>query len=247
MHRVFGLIGKKLSHSFSKDYFTSKFEKEEIRDCEYNLYELAEISELKDLIKANLYITGLNVTVPYKTEVIPLLNDLDDSARKVGAVNVISFQQDRLIGYNSDYYGFQQSLINWLGKDKIQSLKSLVLGTGGASKAVCAVLDDLGISKKMVTRNSVGNTLDYDSLNEQIIKEFQLIVNTTPLGMFPEVVSKPQLQYRLLTGDHFLYDLVYNPELTSFMRFGQENGAQVKNGLEMLYLQAEKSWEIWNS
>ncbi len=246
MDRLYGLIGKKLSHSFSKDYFTSKFKKEEIIGCEYGLFELTDISELKNLIK-NPAICGLNVTIPFKKEVIPLLTDLDDSALKVGAVNAIKFTENGLIGYNSDYFGFRQSLMDWIGVDKSNISKSLVLGTGGASQAILAALNDLDIDTQLVSRTSGREAIEYSDINKDTLDEFSLIINTTPLGMYPDINSKPALPYHLMTESNWLYDLVYNPEITSFMRFGQENGTHSKNGLEMLHLQAEKSWEIWSS
>lgn len=244
--RQFGLIGKTLSHSFSKNYFTEKFKKENIKNCAYDLYELAHVSELKHLIKNNKNLRGLNVTIPYKNDVIPLLDELDSRAKKIGAVNVIKITKEKkLIGYNSDYYGFKNSLKKWLGN---KSIKALVLGTGGASKAVVVALEDLEISFLQISRTASKTTINYKSLNSnrEIYESHQLIINTTPLGMHPKVDASPDLQYKWLTSSHYLYDLVYNPEETIFMKKGKEKGAQVKNGLEMLILQAEKSWEIWN-
>lgn len=245
MDKQYGLIGKQLSHSFSKDYFTSKFEREKIIGCVYGLFEMDAISELKSLLK-NPNICGLNVTIPYKKEVIPFLTDLDDSARKVGAVNVIKFTQGGLIGYNSDYFGFRESLINWIGVDRSNISKSLVLGTGGASKAVIAVLNDLDIDTQLVSRTSNEGAMKYSDINEDTIDDYKLIVNTTPLGMYPDINKKPAVPYHLMNESNWLFDLVYNPEITNFMQHGQKNGAHTKNGLEMLHLQAEKSWQIWN-
>ncbi len=244
--RQFGLIGKKLSHSFSKKYFTEKFAKENIKNCAYDLYELTHASELKRLVSKNKNLRGLNVTIPYKNDVIPLLDELDSRAKKIGAVNVIKITEDKkLIGYNSDYYGFKNSLEKWLGN---KSIKALVLGTGGASKAVKVALDDLEIPFIQVSRTATKTALDYTTLNSnrEIYKSHQLIINTTPLGMCPKVDTSPDLQYEWLTSNHYLYDLVYNPEETVFMKTGKGKGTQTKNGLEMLILQAEKSWEIWN-
>jgi len=244
--RQFGLIGKTLSHSFSKNYFTEKFKKENIKNCAYGLYELAHASELKHLVENNKNLRGLNVTIPFKNDVIPLLDALDSRAKKIGAVNVIKITKDKkLIGYNSDYYGFKNSLEKWLGNI---SIKAVVLGTGGASKAVTVALDDLEIPFVQVSRAATQSAIDYGALNvnSETYKSHHLIINTTPLGMYPKIDATPDLQYDWLTNEHYMYDLVYNPEETLFMKKGGDKGAQVKNGLEMLMLQAEKSWEIWN-
>ncbi|MDN5203869.1 shikimate dehydrogenase [Fulvivirgaceae bacterium BMA10] len=247
MHRVFGLIGKTLKHSFSKKYFEAKFQTENIQNCSYELFELSDISAFENLVSSTKDLRGLNVTIPYKTEILPYLNRLDTSAQKVGAVNVIKVEDQGLTGYNSDYYGFLESLRNWLPESN-QPFKALILGTGGASKAVQAVLIDLNIEYNFVSRTSSEEILSYDELNSnpQLYKEYSLIINTTPLGMFPDTNTSPALNYDLLTSDHLLYDLVYNPEETLFMQKGLNVGSKVKNGLEMLHLQAEKSWEIWN-
>ncbi len=245
--RKFGLIGKTLKHSFSKNYFSEKFKKENIIDAEYELYELASIQEVEKLFETD-GIRGFNVTIPYKLDIIPYLDEIEESAQKVGAVNVVKINQDgKRIGFNSDYYGFKQSLENWADLSKIEG--ALILGTGGASRAIIEALKDLSIPLKIVSRSETKGDLTYDELNSQqeILKSNQLIINCSPLGTYPEVDSKPELSYEWLTTDHYLYDLVYNPEITSFMKEGNKMGAKVKNGLEMLILQAEKSWEIWNS
>lgn len=242
---LYGLIGKKLSHSFSKKYFTEKFEKEGLHTCKYELYELASADELPQLIRTNPDLAGLNVTIPYKEDVIPLLDDIHEKAREIGAVNVIKIRDGKLTGYNSDYFGFRESLANWIGESKV---KALVLGTGGASKAVIAALKDLGISYQVVSRQASNENLSYTSLKEapELIRDHRLIINTTPLGMHPQTDAAPDLDYSLLSNKHFLYDLVYNPEVTQFLSKGLDQGASIKNGIEMLHLQAEKSWEIWN-
>lgn len=243
--RRFGLIGKTLKHSFSKKYFTSKFEHERINNAQYDLYELEHIDRFPILLKNTSQLEGLNVTIPYKKEVMPFLDRLDSSAEKVGAVNVIKIEKTGLlIGYNSDYYGFKNSLEHWVeGKPK-----ALVLGTGGASDAIRAALKDLDLAYTMVSRNSIDQGFTYNDIKEtpSLLNDFHLIVNTTPLGTFPNESGKPDLPYQLLSKHHYLYDLVYNPEVTSFMNQGILAGSKVKNGLEMLELQAEKSWEIWN-
>ena len=245
--RLFGLIGYPLSHSFSKKYFSEKFEKEGITDARYELFELPAMEGLKDLLSQHPNLRGLNVTIPHKQAVIPYLNALDSSAEKVGAVNVIRFQQGRMTGFNSDYFGFKQSLENWLPEDK-STIQALVLGSGGASKAVCAALTDLEIPYKLVSRKAGPRALSYEELQArpELLQRNRLIVNTTPLGMSPKTDAAPPVAYEKLGPDHLLYDLVYNPAETRFMQKGKEKGARVKNGLEMLQLQAEKAWEIWN-
>lgn len=245
--RLFGLIGYPLSHSFSKKYFSEKFKKEGISDASYELFELPHIDEFTELVKQHPNLWGLNVTIPHKQAVIPYLDGLDASAEKVGAVNVIRFQEYRRIGYNSDYYGFKQSLQNWLPQDK-RSLNALVLGTGGASKAVTAALTDLKIPFSLISRQDGNNCLTYEQLQARpdILQSSRLIINTTPLGMAPNTNTAPPIVYEKLSSEHLLYDLVYNPAETRFMQLGREQGTRVKNGLEMLQLQAEKAWEIWN-
>jgi shikimate dehydrogenase len=241
--KTFGLIGYPLSHSFSKKYFTAKFEKENITGCQYELFELKDIQELPLLIEETPGLRGLNVTIPYKQEVKQFLDSLDSSAEKVGAVNVVKINDDKtLTGYNSDYYGFRQSLENWLPR---LDFKALVLGTGGSSKAVTSALVDLNIPFRKVSRNAGGGLTTYQDLDESLLKTHKLIINTTPLGMSPNTDAAPPIRYEWLDSENYLYDLIYNPEETKFMMLGKARGAQVKNGLEMLHLQAEKSWEIW--
>jgi shikimate dehydrogenase len=240
--KQFGLIGKPLTHSFSASYFTEKFRSEGIHDCRYDKFELDSIEDFDALITDKNPV-GLNVTIPYKEAVIPLLHRLDSSAEKVGAVNVIKRVDQELIGYNSDYYGFRQSLETWLPH---LDLEALVLGSGGASKAVIAALRDLQIPYKLISRGSSGD-LTYQTLEKSVAASHHLWINTTPLGMRPNVQSAPDLPYDVLGPDHFLYDLVYNPETTQFMKYGKSRHSKTKNGLEMLYLQAERSWQIWNS
>lgn len=246
--RLFGLIGYPLSHSFSKKYFSEKFEREGIEQARYELFELADIEEFPKLIEQETALLGLNVTIPHKQAVMPYLDALDTSAQKVGAVNVIRFQEGRLIGYNSDYYGFYRSLQEWL-PPKQNSFKALVLGSGGASKAVIAALEELSIPSTLVSRKAAADRLSYEQLRAQprLLEEHRLIINTSPLGMSPNTETAPDIEYGKLDEGHYLYDLVYNPAETLFMQKGKAQGAQVKNGLEMLQLQAEKAWEIWNS
>jgi len=241
--KTFGLIGYPLEHSFSGKYFTEKFEKENIENCEYRLFPLENIQEFENLKKQE--IAGLNVTIPYKEQIIPFLDKLDEHAATIGAVNVVQFKEGETKGYNSDYYGFKNSLLKFLPTDF--NSKALILGTGGASKAIKKVLEDINIPFSVVSRKE-GHDLTYTDLNQnpEIIKENKLIINTTPLGTYPDIENKPSVPYTLLTEDHNLYDLVYNPAETAFMKAGKKQGAQVLNGLEMLIGQAEKSWEIWN-
>lgn len=242
----YGLIGFPLTHSFSKRYFTEKFEREDITDCQYDLFEMPAITALPDLL-ALPGLRGLNVTIPHKQAVLSYLDRLDASAEKIGAVNVIKLEADgSRTGYNSDYYGFRQSLTDWLmslGRPS-DTLKALVLGTGGASKAVTVALSDLGISYRYVSRTKRADSFTYDEL-PTIITDYSLIINGSPVGTYPKADEAPALPYSLLTDQHLLYDLVYNPVETTFMKLGLERGAAVHNGLRMLQLQAEKAWEIW--
>lgn len=242
----FGLIGFPVSHSFSKKYFTEKFAKSGLDDHFYDLFELEHIADFPALWSDNEDLSGLNVTVPHKENVLPYLDELDSSAKSVGASNVIKKVGDKLVGYNSDFIAFRHSLASWIGDFNGQAL---VLGTGGSSKAVCAALKDLTISFKTVSRSKKNGDLSYEDLfnNSSLIDEYHLLINTTPLGMHPKVDTCPQIPYEKINAKHFLFDLVYNPSETLFLQKGRARGAQIKNGDEMLVLQAEKSWEIWNS
>lgn len=242
--RKFGLIGKKLGHSFSKKYFTAKFEHEGIQDASYELYELASIDQFPELLRSNPELIGVNVTVPYKEAVIPYLDALDSAAARIGAVNTIRVKAGRTEGFNTDYIGFRDTLLTFYPVEK-QS-KALVLGTGGASKAVCTALTDLGIPFQQVSRHAGSGCITYQDITATLLQPCNLIINTTPLGMHPDVNSFPAIPYEALTPQHYLYDLVYNPEITSFMEKGKASGAKVINGLGMLHGQAEAAWEIWN-
>lgn len=244
--KLFGLIGHPLTHSFSKQYFENKFEKENIVDCSYNLYDIKNISLYKNVFETPNLI-GLNVTIPYKESIIDLLDELDEVAKNIGAVNTIKFNSNtkKTKGYNTDYFGFKNSLKPFL--ENIHE-RALILGTGGASKAVAYVLKELNINCLFVSRTpEKGNEIGYNDINEYVIKHHQIIINATPLGTYPNINDFPNIPYELLTANHLLYDLVYNPEETMFLRKGKEKGAKIINGLQMLKLQAEKSWEIWNS
>lgn len=244
---LYGLIGFPLSHSFSKKYFTEKFEKEGITNAQYELFEIETINLLENVLKTNEgQLKGFNITIPHKETVIPYLDEVDDAAKRIGAINVVKvLSNGKLKGYNSDYYGFLQSLKSMVGD--LTSKKALILGTGGASKAVRAALEDIGVPYQYVSRKSSKLTLAYEEVTPDIITEHSIIINTTPLGMSPNIDKAPDLPYEAITSNHFLFDLVYNPLETKFMRLGAKRGAKVKNGLEMLELQAEKAWEIWNN
>ncbi|MDO1445596.1 shikimate dehydrogenase [Rhodocytophaga aerolata] len=252
---VFGLIGYPLTHSFSKKYFTGKFLQEGITDTVYELFPLPEIELLPKLIASQPNLRGLNVTIPHKQIVLPYLTRIDPAAEKIGAVNVIKIAADgTTTGYNSDYFGFKETLTDWFirihgtnGRATLEQTKALILGTGGASKAVKTALDDLQIESLFVSRTPASGQLAYDSLDEKVLQEYRLLINTTPLGTSPAIETFPPIPYQFLTPANYLYDLVYNPEETTFMKKGKERNAQVLNGLPMLYSQAEKSWEIWNS
>lgn len=241
--KTFGLIGYPLGHSFSKKYFKEKFKNEGIIDTFYDNFPLEKIEDLTSLI-AEKKLNGLNVTIPYKEQVLPFLDEYSDAVKEIHAVNTIVFKEGKLYGHNTDVYGFEHSLRPLLNNN-VQ--KALILGTGGASKAIAYVLNKLAIEYLFVSRNpSKTNQIAYSAIDSLILKEYHLIVNTSPVGTYPNEDACPDLPYELLTENYILYDLVYNPEETLFMKNGKQQGAVVKNGYEMLVLQAEKSWEIWN-
>ncbi|BDD00130.1 shikimate dehydrogenase [Persicobacter psychrovividus] len=245
--KLLGLIGETLDYSFSEKYFTEKFKKEDIEGFDYKLFEIPNIESFPELLETNPNFAGINVTIPYKNDIIPYLKSLDESAQKIGAVNVIKFTDQGLVGYNSDYYGFRNSVTKWIGENLSNITDALVLGTGGASKAVRVALTDMGINVKMVSRDPQKADYTYKALKEnpELVATHTLIVNTTPLGTAPNELDKVDLPYEALTSKHYLYDVVYNPEITAFMQEGLRKGGKAKNGYEMLVLQAEKSWEIW--
>lgn len=242
--RRFGLIGKKLGHSFSARYFAEKFEREGLQDCDYSLYELPEIECVKEfMLKPNL--VGFNVTIPYKQQVIPYLDDLHPQAAEVGAVNCVKILPDgRKIGYNTDVDGVRVSLNKLLGGDKVES--ALILGTGGAAQAVDYVLRERGIELKVVSRDKNRGDLTYDELTQDVMSAHRLIINASPVGMFPACDDAPAIPYAMLSGSHYLFDLVYNPLVTRFMELGAAQGAKTLSGIDMLYAQAESAWQIWN-
>lgn len=244
--RTYGLIGYPLGHSFSESYFTEKFQSQNINAC-YKLFPIANVEMLQEVINSNPSLKGFNVTIPYKQQVMSFLNEIDDEAAKVGAVNVVKVinreGKKLLKGYNSDIYGFYTSLQPLL---QTYHDKALILGTGGASKAVSAMLTKLGIDYKFVSRKSQTGQLTYDDIDSVVLSEHKLIVNCTPVGMSPNTDEAPSLPYEFFTEKHIAYDLIYNPSETLFLSKAKEHGATIKNGLEMLHLQAERAWEIWN-
>ncbi len=258
--KKYGLIGFPLTHSFSKKYFTEKFEKDGLEDREYELYPLQNLSDLPELINDIPDLCGLNVTVPHKIGVMFYLDKIDPAAKEIDAVNCIkivnhqpvesffsgelSSMRVRLEGYNTDAFAFEASLKPLLKK---HHQKALILGNGGAARAVAYVLNKLDISYRLVSRRAIGKQITYKHLTADVMKDRLLIINTTPLGTAPNIEECPEIPYELLTPKHLLYDLVYNPAETEFLKRGKLQGAGTKNGLEMLELQAEKSWEIWNS
>ncbi len=238
----FGLVGKNISYSFSKGYFTDKFSNLELEGYSYENFDVQNIDEFPELLKSNPEVVGLNVTIPYKQEVIPYLDELDAQAKEIGAVNTIKFDGKRLIGYNTDAYGFQKSIEPFL---KTHHTKALILGTGGASKAIAFVLGQLGIGVTYVSRNPDATQIGYQDLNLSVLENHTILVNCTPLGTHPNVDQKPDILYTHITEKHLLFDLIYNPEKTAFLKEGKQRGADIVNGLEMLKLQADRAWEIW--
>jgi len=243
----YGLVGKILGHSFSKSYFEKKFKDLHLAECAYFNFEIDTIEKIKLLIRERPELKGLNVTIPYKESVIPFLDELSVEAKEIGAVNCIKIQDNKLLGYNTDVYGFAQSIKPFLDTNH---QRALILGTGGASKAVASALKKVGVEIYFVTSAPIKkteNTFFYSELNEVVMNAFKLIVNTTPVGTFPNVQECPNLPYDFFTPQHLAYDLIYNPEQTLFLKNAKEKGSITVNGLSMLQLQAEKSWEIWNA
>ena len=240
----FGLVGKDISYSFSRGYFKDKFKTENAPHSYVN-FDLQSIDELSEIIETSSNLKGLNVTIPYKEQVIPLLDKLNKKAKAIGAVNTIRFtKNNKLVGYNTDFYGFKNSIKPHL---KSHHKKALILGTGGASKAIAYALKKLNIQYDFVSRTKKENvTFLYSDLNNVIISDYTIIINCTPIGTFPNVDACPDIPYEAITKQHILYDLIYNPDQTKFLNQGYIKGAKTINGLEMLRLQAEKSWEIWN-
>jgi shikimate dehydrogenase len=245
--RKYGLIGYPLGHSFSKSYFAEKFLREKISGCSYDNFPIREIGLLPDLVKSDPDLCGLNVTIPYKSEVFRFLDFIDPEADEIGAVNVIKIRRAgdsiKLYGYNSDATGIYDSIAPFISRDV---KNAIVLGTGGSSRAVCYVLGKLGLNIVQVSRSKRPGTIAYSGLDSTVISASTIIINTTPLGMYPDIDSRPDIDYGQLTENHILFDLVYNPEITSFLKSGIERGCRVITGLKMLHSQAEKAWKIWN-
>jgi shikimate dehydrogenase len=243
--RKFGLIGFPLSHSFSQKYFSEKFKREGIGDAAYSNYPISSIDDLDRLLAAEPGLEGLNVTIPYKQAVISRLDTQDELVLQTGACNCIRLHQGRLQGYNTDVIGFEKSLQKGL---RSKPLGALILGSGGGSKAVEYALRRMGISVLIVTRNPKGqpDQISYGDLTPGLIRSHTLIINTTPLGMYPDTEGLPPIDYQAITPEHFLFDLIYNPEKSGFLKNGEGRGAGIRNGLEMLQIQAEESWVIWN-
>ena len=240
----YGLIGKTLKHSFSKDYFTKKFAAAGLTDCAYDNFELPAIEELQTLLVNHPDIKGLNVTIPYKEAVIPYLHSMNEVVASIKACNCIKIEEGKLYGYNTDVVGFKQSLLKQL---QPYHNRALLLGTGGAAKAVQYVLESLDIPYQVVSRTAKEGVITYEDINEDMLREHTLIINSTPSGMYPHMDEAPAIPYQYITPRHFLFDLIYNPAVTRFLHEGQQWGATICNGYEMLVLQAEESWRIWNS
>jgi len=239
----YGLIGKNINYSFSKKFFNDKFIKENINDCSYENYDLKSIKEFGSVLK-DKSIKGFNVTIPYKKEIIDFIDEIDPIAKKIGAINTLKINDRKIIkGYNTDYLGFISSIKHLIFDQK----NALVLGTGGASKAIIYGLNSMGIKSTNISRKKTRGTVRYEDLNEEIIKENRIIVNCTPLGTFPKIEESPKIPFEFLTSNHLCYDLIYNPEKTKFLKESEKMGARIVNGKKMLENQANESWEIWNS
>ena len=243
--KLYGLIGYPLGHSFSKKYFTEKFEREGLTDCSYELFPIPSIKEFPSLLDSNPFLKGLNVTIPYKQQVLEYVTGTTDAVNAIGAANTIKIIGNDLIAYNTDVIGFENSFVPQL---KPFHKKALVLGTGGSSKAIQYVLKKLNIEFLLVTRSqgSGTGTINYSEIDEDILNEYQVIINCTPAGMYPNDDKYPQLPYQFISEQHYLFDLVYKPEKTVFLKKGEEHCAVIQNGYEMLLTQAEESWKIWN-
>lgn len=246
VNSLFGLVGKNISYSFSRGYFSKKFKSDKLVDHAYVNFDMPTLEEFPKIWENNPNLKGVNVTIPYKETIIPFLDDLSKKAKKIGAVNTIKItSKGKLVGYNTDCYGFKNSINPLLKK---HHNKALILGTGGASKAIAFVLKELNISYTYVSRNPKNKkTISYEDLCPKIMKSHQIIINCTPLGTYPNIDDCPDIPYEYITKDFLLYDLIYNPSQTTFLKLGKTQGAQIINGYKMLELQAEKAWKIWNS
>ncbi|WP_185850890.1 shikimate dehydrogenase family protein [Blattabacterium cuenoti] len=246
---IFGLIGKSIGYSFSKEFFMDKFKRESIHH--YSSYEIFDIPKIENILSifTNKSLKGCNITIPYKEKIIPYLNDISMEAKSIGSVNVIKIDQDGYrIGYNTDFIGFEYTFRKDFNRLSFKKKpKALILGTGGVSKSISYVLNKFKIPHKYVSRNKNGNVFIYENINKDIIDNYKIIINCTPLGTYPSINSCPLLPYQYISSQHYFYDLVYNPSKTLFLRKGEEKGSMIRNGLEMLHVQAEESWKIWNS
>lgn len=243
--KVYGLIGYPLGHSFSKKYFTEKFQKERLEDCAYELFAISSIKELPSIINSNPLLKGLNVTIPYKEQVLEYVTETTSAVKEIGASNTIRIQHNKLFAYNTDVIGFEISFVKNL---RSSYKKALILGTGGSSKAVQYVLKKLNINFLLVTRSNElkAGMINYPMIDETIMNEYTIIINCTPAGLYPKVNECPQIPYQHISEKHYLFDLVYAPEKTLFLQKGEKKGAVIQNGYEMLIIQAEESWKIWN-
>jgi shikimate dehydrogenase len=245
--RLFGLIGYPLGHSFSQKYFSAKFAEENIPGCEYHNFPLLSLDDFPDLISANPDLCGLNVTIPYKTEILKYVHETDNIVSEIGAANVLKFRKEsgetRIFAFNSDVTGIRDSVLPCFPE---VSGTALILGTGGSSKAVSWTLQKMGFRVLIISRTRKNGAMAYEELNPDLMSNISLIVNATPVGMYPDVEASPGIDYSLLDERHTLFDLVYNPEFTLFLKMGKERGCKIITGLKMLYSQAERSWEIWN-
>ena len=244
IQKSFGLLGRNINYSFSKGYFTEKFQKEKLEAYTYENFDIQEINSITEIIKNDPSLKGLNVTIPYKEAVLPYLDKLSKKAKLIGAVNTIKItKKGKLKGYNTDYFGFKKALKPLLKKNH---KKALILGTGGASKGVAYGLDELGIEYTFVSREAKENAISYDQIKAETFDNSQIIINSTPVGTSPNTEAFPQIPYEFFTKKHIAFDLIYNPAETQFLKKAKENGAKTKNGMEMLAFQAEKAWKIWN-
>ena len=240
----YGLIGKNISYSFSEGYFTNKFKELGITDCEYSTFDLSDISELKELLESKPNLNGFNITIPYKEDVLVFLDEIDESAKAIKAVNTVKIENGKLIGFNTDTFGFRTSIKPFF---EPQHRKALILGTGGAAKAIAFVLEQLGVDYFYVSRDpKAEKEISYSDLTKEAITNFPFIINCSPVGTFPDVDKCPDIPYDGITPTHLLYDLIYNPEETLFLKKGKDRGASTVNGLSMLHHQAEEAWRIWN-
>lgn len=242
--KTYGLIGKKINYSFSKTYFTKKFLKNNLKNYNYINFDIDSVNELSDILKAK-NLRGLNITIPYKEKVMKFIDRIDEDAKYIGAINTIKVNYDNtLVGYNTDYIGFIRSIKPYI---KSNHKKALILGTGGASKAIVYGLNKLSISSTKVSRKKINGDIIYNELNKKMILDHQIIINCTPIGTYPDIENYPKIPFKYLTNKHICYDLIYNPNETTFLKKSKKMGAEIINGLKMLEIQAEESWKIWNS